>query len=209
MAIGDAWAVQIQYAVQGLKMSSTLHYLESADVTGPGRAVAIGDAFWLKMGTEWKAISGNNTTFECVYVRQVFPLGEENPGTQVLGAQSGVAGPNCPSNTAAILLVATSVGTSRQNNRIFWGCVGQDVVDGNSITAAAQSAQFDALQTKLREPLAASGGELVLAARIQPEIIDPQNPPPKTYNVSPFVAWRPTLKNQNSRRSKLTGLHTP
>lgn len=96
MAVGDGWAIELQYAVLGAKMSSTLHYIETIDITGSEVAGQIADAWWLETGGLWQAITSVDADIECIYVRKLRPLGEDNPSTKILGAVQGSAAPEFP-----------------------------------------------------------------------------------------------------------------
>lgn len=209
MAIGDGWGITVRYAVLGQTMSSTWHYIVTEDLLGGEVGLEMATNWWGVNGDNLAAISGDNTTFESVYSRILMPLGTENPGYAVLGGQRGNAGPNCPTTTAAIFLVTSPLIGSQHNNRVYWGAVGQDLVDGNQITAAGKAGAFQTLEDSLRTGVAAGAGQLQLAAKVQPPFTPPDPKPPLQFGESPFVTWRPTLKNNNNRRSKLSGLHTP
>lgn len=202
-AVGTGYDVTLFYSRESLAMSSTFHYRETDSITFTQPTPLISAAWETKFIPAFDAIAADGVSLEQVYVRAFNPLGEMYPSYRNLGAGQGTAGRGLPTNSAAILTVAASDGSSRNNNRIFWGAVSQDHADGNQLTAAALAGAYKTVRDLLAEPFDVDDGTLGIAAKIS--FINKVEVDPPTASLSPFVAWKATLKNQRSRTSKSRG----
>jgi len=204
MAVNDAWAITLEYSKEGQKFTSTLHYLETAAIP-PGLAPSlIGTNWWNATAAAWQDIASDDLRFECVYVRKV--KGDpEHPFTNVLegvvGAQSS---PLMPPSTVAVFLVPATVGSSRNNNRIFWSGVAHVHSQGNTLTNAALTGEYQTLTDLLNQTFPILAGSIDLCTKISTIGGVPVVPP--QYDIAMPGFWRAVFKNNRRRESKSTGV---
>lgn len=201
--VGTGYDVTLFYSRESLAMSSTFHYRETTSITFSQPTPLIATAWETKFIPSFDAIAADGVSLEQVYVRAFNPLGTMYPAYRNLGSGQGTAGRGLPTNSAAILTVASSDGSSRNNNRIFWGAVSQDDAEGNQLSQAALAGTYKVVRDLLAAPLNVDDGVLELAAKVS--MIDLIKVDPPIASLSPFVAWKATLKNQRSRTSKSRG----
>ena len=202
--VGTGYDITFDYSVRGQVMSSTTSWRETTSITDAQPAADIAFRFSQVFANPLRAIMADDVVLESIRVSCFNPPGTIIPAKAILGITPGSAGTAIPHTTAAIMLVATSDGSSRNNNRIFFGGIAQEDTQGNQLTAAALDGTYLALRDLFDTPLVVADGELSIAAKVSQINNAPVDPP--IASLSPLIQWRATLKNQRSRTSKRTGL---
>jgi len=204
MAEGDGYQVQTFYSKNARVMSSSLIYRETAAVAPGQPSFDIAGAFWTATGTQWRDITADSIEYQCVYVRKLTGIPEPSGTHNISGGGGNVASPLLPPNAAAVFSVPSGIGTTRNQNRMFFSGLADSQTLGNRIAQVDLDGAFADWVTAVTAPISVGGGQIELSVAAYTIAGVVQNPPLIGPRSGAF--WRAIIKNQRSRASKLTGI---
>lgn len=204
MATGDGYQVITQYAKEARVMGSSLIYRETSDIPPGQPCKDIADAFWTATSSEWKAIASDRIQYQCVYVRKLTGIPEPTGLHNISAGDGTEVGAAMPPNAAAVFSVPSGVGSTRNQNRMFFSGLSETSVNGNRLTQVAIDGIFADWVTAITAVIAVNGGDIELSVAAYNILGVPQVPPLIGPRTGAF--WRGIIKNQRKRTSRLTGI---
>lgn len=156
-SLAECLTLQIQYDVDGNRLSSSLSYASpgGATFTDPQNLV---DSFIAETFASWRAVVSSDVSFQKMYALRT-SVGVCMPGTKLFAGVNGTSDALCiPSNLALVIQLRQTELASDFNGRVFISGLPESKIVSGLVQGAFATGACQTLASKLQNPLPKIGG---------------------------------------------------